>query len=124
MKTIADIKTEKKLSAPKHVVTRRELKYSKFPETACVIPAGTALEVHFSEASPSKVYFDYAGSCRVGFVVNAHNNFTGFNKPPGLAALERYSNDGIAKTCTGARVEPDGFGPDGSPSWLICLGLI
>jgi hypothetical protein len=30
----------------------------------------------------------------------------------------------ICKTPTGKNVEPDGYGKDGSPSWLIVLGLI
>ena len=45
-------------------------------------------------------------------------------KTPSMSSLEKWSNDGIAKTPTGKRVEPDGFGSDGSPSWLLILGFI
>lgn len=45
-------------------------------------------------------------------------------KTPSLASLRRWSYDGICKTPTGKRVEPDGHGPDGSPSWLLVFGLI
>jgi hypothetical protein len=45
-------------------------------------------------------------------------------KAPALNTLEKWSNDGICKTPTGHRVEPDGHGPDGSPSWLLVLGWI
>lgn len=43
---------------------------------------------------------------------------------PTLATLERWIDDGICKTPSGHRVEPDGHGPDGSPSWLLVLGYI
>jgi hypothetical protein len=32
--------------------------------------------------------------------------------------------DGICETPTGHRVEPDGIGPDGVPSWLRLFSLI
>jgi hypothetical protein len=43
---------------------------------------------------------------------------------PTVAQLERWSYDSICETPTGDRVEPDGTGPDGAPSWLIALGMI
>jgi len=45
-------------------------------------------------------------------------------KAPSMKSLERWNWDGICKTPTGKRVEPDGYGPDGSPSWLLVFGLI
>lgn len=50
--------------------------------------------------------------------------FSAFFKCPTLATLERWSNDGVCRTPTGHRVEPDGHGPDGVPSWLLILGMI
>jgi hypothetical protein len=47
-----------------------------------------------------------------------------FSKPPGLKALEKMSDEGIAKTVTGKKTEPDGYGDDGSPSWMLALGVI
>lgn len=43
---------------------------------------------------------------------------------PSMDELEAWANDGICESVTGHRVEPDGYGPDGAPSWLIALGLI
>lgn len=43
---------------------------------------------------------------------------------PSMAKLEKWSNDSICMTPTGKRVEPDGYGPDGSPSWFLVFGLI
>ena len=45
-------------------------------------------------------------------------------KVPSVSTLERYSFDGVCKTPTGQRTEPDGYGIDGSPSWLLVMSLI
>jgi len=45
-------------------------------------------------------------------------------KAPSMATLEKWSYDSVCKTPTGKRVEPDGHGSDGSPSWLLVFGLI
>ena len=125
IKTLNDIRPTHKLSAPKTVKTKVELKYSKFPETACTIPAGTELQVHFSEVNPGKIYFEYNGSLRVGTVYHAHKFFTGFSKPPSLNTLQKWEWDsGTCKTPTGHKVEPDGHGPDGSPAWMLVMGVI
>jgi hypothetical protein len=124
MKTLNDIRNELKLGPPVTTRTKIELTWSKNPETACVIPAGTELQVHFSEVNPSSMYFEYAGALRSAKLVLASKKYTGFAKPPGMKTLERYNYDGVAKTPTGHRVEPDGFGPDGSASWLLIMGLI
>jgi hypothetical protein len=37
----------------------------------------------------------------------------------------RWSMDGVAEDCIhGERIEPDGVTSDGSPSWLLAVGLI
>jgi len=43
---------------------------------------------------------------------------------PSLQTLEEWAEAGIAETPTGYEVEPDGRGPDGSPSWLLILGML
>lgn len=43
---------------------------------------------------------------------------------PSIRTLMKWSDDGICMTPTGHRVEPDGYGPDGVPSWLRILGMI
>lgn len=48
----------------------------------------------------------------------------GYPKMPSISRLEKMSDDGIATTPTGKRVEPDGYGPDGSPSWMLIAGVI
>ncbi len=43
---------------------------------------------------------------------------------PSMQELMAWNDDGICETPTGHRVEPDGTGPDGVPSWLRALRLI
>ncbi len=43
---------------------------------------------------------------------------------PSIEELMAWNDDGICETPTGHRVEPDGTGPDGVPSWLRALRLI
>ena len=45
-------------------------------------------------------------------------------REPSEKTLEKWVNEGWARTITGHKTEPDGYGPDGSPSWLIALGMI
>ena len=114
--------TEKGLiNTPKSVTTKLEMTW---PQHGITIPAGTKLEVYFSEKRPVRVYFEYNGRLLATITENAHKRLTGFSKPPGFKTLERYSFDAVAKTPTGQRTEPDGYGADGSPSWLLVLGLI
>ena len=43
---------------------------------------------------------------------------------PSMQELMAWNDDGLCETPTGHRVEPDGTGPDGVPSWLRALRLI
>ena len=43
---------------------------------------------------------------------------------PSMQELMAWDADGVCETPTGHRVEPDGTGPDGVPSWLRVLRLI
>jgi hypothetical protein len=56
-------------------------------------------------------------------IANLPNTVSGFTKPSN-ATMEKWISDGIAKTPTGKKTEPDGYAEDGSPSWLLALGLI
>ena len=125
MKTIENSKETLKLHpTPIRVKTKQELKFSKNPETACVIPKGTIIDLFFSEARPYNAYFEYNGFLRATNLKLSYKNFTKLLKPPTLKTLEKYSWDGVAKTVTGYRTEPDGIGIDGSPSWLLVIGII
>lgn len=45
-------------------------------------------------------------------------------KPPSIATMQRWMNDGVAKATDGCDVEPDGHCEHGKPSWLLEMGLI
>jgi hypothetical protein len=45
-------------------------------------------------------------------------------KFPSMRKLEKWSWDSVCKSVFGHDVEPDGWSYDGSPSWLLALGLI
>lgn len=45
-------------------------------------------------------------------------------KAPSINTLQRWSDDGVAKSVLGKRIEPDGHDEYGSPSWLLVMGLI
>lgn len=82
-------------------------------------------------ASNCEVTFNHSTVCEI----NANNTviklqcsslpryFDRF-KVPSMAALEKYSDDGIAKSMLGNKVEPDGYDDMGSPSWLLVVGVI
>ena len=120
--------TQVKLSAPLKVTTKVDLNWGvKTPiagKPPVTIKAGTEIEVYFSEDCHSRLFIKHGDRLLRISLETAHSKVTGINKMPGLKTFERYSYDGIAKTVTGHRTEPDGFGPDGSPSWLLVIGVI
>lgn len=91
-----------------------------------VFAKGTPLTLSFNPARLSRVVCTHAdGNTFAIRAVNAKKYFGApFMATPSEKTLMKWSDDGIAKSVTGARVEPDGYGPDGSPSWLLALGLI
>lgn len=54
---------------------------------------------------------------------NLPSTVSGFVKPSEMT-MEKWSDEGYCKTPTGKKTEPDGYADDGSPSWLLALGLI
>jgi hypothetical protein len=89
------------------------------------IPAGDHVHLWFSPKKHSNRAFvqhgDFVGATRLE---NASDKFTGVTKAPSIRSLQRQDWDGVVKTVTGHKVEPDGFGPDGSPSWMLVVGII
>lgn len=44
--------------------------------------------------------------------------------PPSVQTMERWIENGIAKSIDGCKVEIDGTCPHNNPSWLIVLGYV
>lgn len=98
--------------------TRREVKL----KTGQIIPKGTEFSLEFKQTENGSPYMTVTSLD--GSIQFKTRHFTMFFKEPNLEAMEEWVNDGIAETVTGDRTEPDGYGPDGAPSWLLALGMI
>jgi hypothetical protein len=102
-----------------------------------VIPKGTPVKLRFGGAGltlPSKQVRliadfvgpsgrDYTMNPMIGSIVNLAPKISRI-KVPSLRQLQKWSDDGWCMTPTGYKVEPDGYGPDDSPSWMVALGYI
>jgi len=117
----------------------KKLKIELKLKDTTVYPAGTPIErVGFAHNTPfyegtsdmsqavkdSLVFVTINGRVIRLSAAHAHKYLPGFTKPPTTNTIGRWMYDGMAKTITGHTTEPDGHGPDGSPSWLLVLGLI
>jgi hypothetical protein len=87
------------------------------------IPKGTEVELEF-KPDHQYVRLVHGENAVMLPIMRAHQYVTGVNKPPSMRQLEKWSDEGMAKSVTGARVEPDGTGPDSSPSWLLVYGVV
>ena len=91
-------------------------------KSGVIVPVGTACEIKFNgENTTSEVIVSgvsYKIKC-----ANLPYYFSKF-KRPSIASLEKWSNDGVCKSMLGKRVEPDGYDDEGSPSWLLVMGMI
>lgn len=89
------------------------------------IPEGAPVHLWFSPKKfPSRIWVQHGDFIGTTLSSNGNEKFTGLIKAPSLRNLQKQDWNGIVKTVTGQRVEPDGYGPDGSPSWMLVLGLI
>ena len=120
-KTITDFKSKLNLTGPATVTVKSELKYSRSTRPTTV-PVGTKVDMYFSP-SGNRGYFEFDGLVRPVSLILFHNRFS-FTKMPSVRTLKRWDDEGYCKTITGQKTEPDGFGDDGSPSWLLVMGMI
>jgi hypothetical protein len=95
------------------------MKTQKSIKIKCGITLPAGLPVQFILGEPSRVLVTH-DSRPEPYRVRLTSAF----RQPSIRTLERWSNDGVCKTPSGHRVEPDGTGPDNSPSWLLALQLI
>lgn len=95
-------------------------------KTGEIIPAGEMGTVTFNTDTVRNNVFTFSSPSLKREVKLGHSALVrkfGL-KAPSVATMERWSNDGVAKTVFGARTEPDGYGPHGEPSWMLVLGVI
>ena len=89
------------------------------------IPAGTRVHIDFSPKKWSGSMFVHFGDTVIIASISTANKWIkAISKPPTINTLEKRQWNGISKSVTGHKVEPDGYGPDGSPSWELVVGII
>ena len=67
---------------------------------------------------------DDSGNSVLVSTENLPTKVSGVTNAPSIATMEKWSNNGIAKSILGAKTEPDGWDSDGSPSWMLAMGMI
>lgn len=99
---------------------KKTLRPIKSKLTGQEIPIGTEFEITFVK-TPSGIDAMKLQNAEHNLLTSKFNLFF---KEPSLKKLEKWSLDGICESVTGKRVETDGYGPDGSPSWFLVMGMI
>jgi hypothetical protein len=97
-------------------------------KSGATIPKGTPVEIkwlseHDNGHAMAQVVPEGFDSYKTR-IATLHTAVSGFPKPPSVATMENWTRSGKAKTPSGQSTEPDGWGSDGSPSWLLAMGLI
>lgn len=105
---------------PIKVQVKTELK-SK--EGVPVLKPSQTIDVYFGKR-PTHIYIFSEGKWWSLNIQSASKYLTKFKPAPSLNSLQKMSSDGIVSTPIGTRVEPDGTGPNGEPSWLLVMGVI
>ncbi len=105
------------------LTTKKEIKLKSLES----IPVGESGTVRFEQSlSGNTLLLFFSPSLKREIKLksrNMANNFKGF-KEPSMKTLERWSDEGIAESILGERVDPDGYDSYGSPSWLLVFGII
>jgi hypothetical protein len=114
--------TSKSISESTPMITKKLLRSAKMKDGR-IFNAGEEFQINFlPEFSPT---FSGYEAKRVSDGQSFKTKHFGlFFTPPTTRTLEKWVSDGVAKSVTGRKTECDGHGDDGSPSWLLALGLI
>ena len=88
------------------------------------IPAGTSVNVIIDKDNPTKMTIE-GNDISIKTRSSRWNNlFKKNGKIPSEKTIEKWVYDSVCKSLNGANVEPDGWDSNGSPSWLLALGMI
>ena len=91
-------------------------------KSGLVVPANSECEIKFDGTTVCSVGGGGAGwfKLRCSSLPRYFEQF----KAPSMRTLEKWSDECVAKSMLGKRVEPDGYDDQGSPSWMIVIGVI
>ena len=113
------------LSEAKSFTTKADITSKK----GVIIAKGTKVTLSWKDkdgkerASFTRLTDDSGNSVLVS-TENLPTKVSGVTNAPSIATMEKWSNNGIAKSILGAKTEPDGWDSDGSPSWMLAMGMI
>jgi len=91
-------------------------------KSGIIVPVGTSCELQFQEGA--SVCTVHAGSVKFRMQLTSLPFYFNKIKVPSLETAGKWIDDGIARSILGKKVEPDGHDDEGSPSWLLVMGLI
>ena len=83
---------------------------------------GIDAEVHFDLKIPSRCSLVISGK-QISARSSVALQLIGKNSPT-INTMEKWTENGVAKSVSGQTVEPDGWDSKGNPSWLLVLGYI
>lgn len=112
------------IAEAKSFTTKRDITSKKG-----TIPKGTKVTLSWKDldgkdrAHMTRVVDD-AGTSVLISTESLPDKVSGVSAVPSTKTLEKWSGDGIAKSVLGAKVELDGWDDQGSPSWVLAMGLI
>jgi len=106
-----------------NITNNKEIKF----KNGLVIPVGTSLTLTFiAGQTVAELTGGAAGGVPVTLKLRCSSLPRYFSKfkEPSIKTMEKWSDNGIAKSMLGKNVEPDGHDDEGSPSWMLVLSLI
>ena len=111
-----------------NVISRKAIR-NKRTRTQSTIKEGTDLTITFDTEHPHIAtisWLDAHGDIHKGNFKceRLHEWVSGMRNKPQSKTIDRWMSTGKAYTLTGHRCEPDGFGSDCSPSWILVLGIL
>lgn len=88
------------------------------------IPSGIDCALSFNEERPTLTTITPTGFRAFRLATGKLPRFFAEIEAPTMEELEEANSDGVCPSVFGEQVEPDGWDADGSPSWLLALGMI
>lgn len=97
-----------------------------FKKSGVVIPVGEKISLTFQRDGEHGLFTMIIKYNDQEFKVRNYRIFNYLKgvRIPSEKTLWKWSEDGVCKSVFGHKIEPDGVDHQGSPSWLLLIGLI
>lgn len=90
------------------------------PDDVLILPPGLPCSIKQNEAGQWRCIIPHPSRPEKPYSVRVQSAF----RAPSIKTMEKWSEEGIAKSIGGKRVEPDGHDENGLPSWMLVMGII